>query len=225
MNSYKHIQLLIVTTCCLFCSIQSHSQDIIVTKGGLEFNAKVVAVEKDTVKYINKLDPTKKVLTVPRSQLRHIEYFNGDYDYFRGSYQNLSTEDTTKFITGIENADNTVMVEAIVFTINNYFTENQLVVDFSSSLDSNFVAEKGRIEFEFDNIKNNFTIRSYKADDKILYAKFTIGLKGSEKRYKKLSEKVLHKIRIYSGEAIVDIRLSSTNSSAIRELFQNSRID
>lgn len=225
MSISKHIYALILFVCCVGITSQCFSQDIITTSSGLEFNAKVVAVEKDSVKYINKLDPTKKVLSVPKSQLRHIEYFNGDYDYFEGSYQNLSAEDTTKFITGIENADNTVMIEAIVFSINNYFTENQLVVDFSSSLDSNFVAEKGRIEFEFENIKNNFTIRSYKADDKILYAKFSIGLKGSDKRYKKLSEKVLHKIRIYAGEAIVDIRLSPANSSGIRELFRKSRIE
>ncbi len=225
MSLLKHIPLLLMLTIWILPSYSTHAQDLIVTTNGLEFKAKVVAVEKDSVKYVNRFDPTKKVLSVPKSQLKHIEYFNGDFDYFQGSYTNLSEKDSTEFITGIEYADHSVMVEAIVFSISNYFTENHLIIDFSGSLDSNLMAEKGRIEFEFENLKHNFTMRSYKADDKTLYSKFSIGSGNSKKRYRKLSEKSLEKIRIYSGEAIVDIRLSPSNSTALRKLFKKSRID
>jgi hypothetical protein len=201
------------------------AQDLIVTTSGLKFKAKVIAVEEDSVKYVNKLDPDKTVLTVPKSQLKYIEYFNGEFDFFEGSYQNLSPNDSTVFITGVEDGDRTLMIDAISFSIENYFTENHLVVDFSETMDSNLVAVKGRIDFEFENLKYNFSTRSYKADEKIIYTKFVKGFSSSEKRYKKLSEKLLSKIRIYSGEAVITITLTPMHAEEMRELFRKTKIE
>jgi hypothetical protein len=224
MDARKHIRFLLSAATILIFFMPLAAQDYIVTTSGLRFKAKVVAVEKDSVKYVNKMDPSGMVLSVPKYQLRHIEYGNGDFDYFQGSYNNLSHKDTTEFVTGMLGA-NSVMIEAINFSINNYFTENHFVVDFTDSFDSTFIAEKGRIEFEFQNLKNNFTMKSYKADDKKLYTKFVITSSTAKKRYKKLSDKYLDKIRIYSGEAVVTITLSPANAEAIRKLFWNSRIN
>jgi hypothetical protein len=224
MHVSTHIRTLMTVLALLMLCTPLTAQDYIVTTSGLRFKAKVIAVEEDSVKYVNKLDPTGMVLSVPKFQLRHIEYANGEFDYFQGSYNNLSPKDTTEFIIGMLGANNTVLVEAVVFSISNYFTENHFVIDFTDSFDSAFTAEKGRIEFEFQSLKDNFTMKSYKADDQRLYTKFVINSNTAKKRYKKLSSKHLEKITIYSGEANVSVTLSPENAEAIRKLFWNSRI-
>jgi hypothetical protein len=224
MNLWKQIISLIFFIMTMGMA-DAIAQDLLVTTSGLKFKAKVIAVEKDSVKYVNKFDPNETVLTVPKSQLKYIEYFNGEFDFFEGSYQNLSPKDSTVFITGVEDGDRTLMIDAISFSVENYFTENHLVIDFSKAMDSNLIAVKGKIDFEFENLKYNFTIRSYKSDEKTIYTKFTKGFSASEKRYKKLSDKLLSKIRIYSGGAVITITLTPMHAEEMRELFRKTKID
>ncbi len=94
----------------------------------------------------------KNILWVQALSLavKSIEYANGDFEYFDGSYQNLSLKDTMSPINQIDFDDNTIVVDQVSISLKNLFTQHNLIFDFTNFSDTNLVVDKGKLMFEFE---------------------------------------------------------------------------
>ena len=210
---YPVILLFILT----FTSLSA--QDIIVRTNGAQISVKVIEITDDSVKYKIKTTPGNPVFSLARSEVKMIEYWNGKRVYQHGDYSNMSEEDPSTVITGAESAVQKVTIEGIEFHIERLFTEYHLMLDYNYYPDSNFIASKGKIEFEFENRKDNFFVKYFPTGEKTSFAKFLFNETGENKKYSKLSNKLLVGIIIYYEDSVSQLVFDEEQAIKIREMF------
>jgi hypothetical protein len=105
------------------------------------------------------------------------------------------------------------------------FTENHLILDFRNYPDTNFYAEKGKMEFIFENKKYNFTIRIYPTGEKTMFSKFVFSDEGKNKRYDYLSKQLLTALVIYMHNSVININLDHERAEELSALFSGKNIN
>ena len=199
------------------------TQDIIVKNNGAQINAKVLEITADSVIFKNRNVDGSPVFSLPREEVKLVEYWNGDKEYFQGSYSNISETDTA-VITGVRSDKNEVVVAGISFHVERLFTEYHLILDYSDHPDTNFIINKGKIEFEFRVSRENFFTRYYPTGEKTAFAKFVFSDEGENKRFGRLSNNLLEGLAIYYDDSVSQIRLDSLQSREMREMFAGKDI-
>ena len=164
------------------------------------------------------------VFSMPVSEVRLIEYWNGKKDYLEGSYANYSDSDTATEITGVEALDSKVYVAGIAFHIERLFTEYHLIMDYTKHPDSNFKASKGKIEFEFERPKINFFVKYFPTGEKTVFSKFHFDETGENKKYAKLANEPLTTLVIYYDDSVSTILLEPRESERLNEMFSGKDI-
>ncbi|MEJ2594844.1 MAG: hypothetical protein P8100_06890 [bacterium] len=216
----RHIILLLIFSGI----ISSYGQDIIVKTNGAQINAKVIEITDDSVRFKNKTLAGNPIFTLPRSDIKVIEYWNGKKLYLRGSYTNISEQDSSSYITGVKSKQYNVFIEGIAFHVERLFTEYRLVMDYSRHPDTNFIISKGKIEFEFEETRENFFIKYFPTGKKTAFSKFTVGEEGENKRFGKLSNELLKGMAIYYDDSVSQIQLDSLKAIELREMFSGRDI-
>ena len=214
-----------VLTVFLFAGfLELAGQDIIIRTNGAQINAKVIEVTADSVLYKNKNMEGNPVFSIPRSDVKVIEYWSGKKDYLQGSYANISGRDSSSVITGVKSKKSEVLVEGIAFHVERLFTEYHLILDYTHHPDTNFTATKGKIEFDFAEFRNNFFVRYFPTGVKTAFAKFVISEEGENKRYGQLSNKLLNGMVIYYDDSVSMLVLDSISAQEMREMFSGKDI-
>ena len=72
-------KLLLIALCVMFCSI-THAQDIIVLNNADEIQAKVTAIDQQSVTYKKWSNLEGPTYTMPKSEIFYIKYANGEKD-------------------------------------------------------------------------------------------------------------------------------------------------
>lgn len=221
----KDIKFLFLT--CLiviFCFNRVSAQDIIVRTNGARLKAKIIKVSVDSVNFKSYDIPGNPIFSLPKKEIKFIEYYNNKIEYFEGSYLNSSKLSESKVATGIVSAENIVIIQDIRFSVENLFTENHLILDFSYHQDSNLQIGKGKVEFVFENKKYNFSSRIYPIDEMTVFAKFEFSITGENKKYDYLSDQNLVSILFYIKDYQSVIALTKEQSMELKKLFLGKNI-
>ena len=200
-------------------------QNIIVRTNGARIEAKILEISEDSVKFKIYNTPGNAIYYLSKSEVKFIEYNNNKVDYFEGSYKNLSETNALEIVTGFETDDYIIEIEGIGFSIENLFTENHLIMDYTNHPDTNFYAVKGKMEFVFESKKYNFFIRLYPTGEKTMFSKFEFTGIGGNKRYNYLSEQILTELVIYLNDSVNSIELNKGQSDQMRALFSGKNIN
>ena len=200
------------------------AQDIIIKTNGAHVSAKVVRISDDSVFYKNKSVSGNLLFSVARNEVKLIEYWNGKKDYLQGSYVNMSEQDSTTVITGIKSKEQNVVIAGIHFHIERLFTEYHLMLDYTYHPDTNFIASKGKIEFDFENSKNNFFVKYFPTGDKTSFAKFLFNETEENKRYDRLSNNLLVGMNLYYEDSVSHLVFDEEESMEIKEMFSGKDI-
>ena len=201
------------------------AQDIIVRTHGARIEAKILEISKDSVKFKNYNTPGSTIFYLSKSEVKFIEYNNSKIEYFEGSYKNSSKMNTSGFVTNFETNEHIVEIRGIGFSVENLFTENHLIMDFTDHPDTNFYAVKGKMEFVFESKKYNFFIRLYPSGEKTMFSKFEFTGIGENKRYNYLSEQILTDLVLYLNDSVSSIKLNEEQSDQMRVLFSGKNIN
>ncbi len=200
------------------------AQDIIIRTNGAQISAKVIEITDDSVKYKIKTMPGNPVFSLARSEVKMIEYWNGKRVYQHGDYSNMSEEGTSTVITGAESTVQKVTIEGIQFHIERLFTEYHLMLDYTLHPDSNFIASKGKIEFDFENSKDNFFVKNYPTGEKTSFAKFLFNETGENKKYSRLCNKLLVGMIIFYEDSVSRIVFDQEQAINIKEMFSGKEM-
>lgn len=195
------------------------AQVIIVRTNGARISAKVIEITNDSVRYKIKTMPDNPEFSIAKNEVKFIEYWNGKKDYFQGSYVNISEQDSSTIITGVEIAEQIVIVDGIQFHIERLFTEYHLLIDYTYHPDSNFIASKGKIEFDFENSKDNFFVKYFPTAEKTSFAKFHFNETGENKKYSKLSNKLLIGMIIFYEDSVSQLVFDEEQAIKLKEMF------
>ncbi len=220
----KYLKYPILLFLVLAGMVSSYAQDIIVKTNGAQINAKVIEITDDSIRFKNRSMAGNPIFTLPRSDVKLIEYWNGKKLYLQGSYTNISDQDSTAYITGVESKQYKVFIEGIAFHVERLFTEYRLVLDYSRHPDTNFIISKGKIEFEFESPRENFFEKYFPTGKKTAFSKFTVGEEGGNKHFGKLSNELLKGMAIYYDDSVSQIRLDSIEALELREMFSGRDI-
>ena len=200
------------------------SQDFIVKSNGSGIKVIIVEVTDDSIKFRNAYTNDRFIFTVPQSDVKYIEYENGEVQHFVGSYQNLSSQDTIDAISRIEFNDISLVVDSVLITFQNLFSQYNLVFDFSNYSDTTLIVDKGKVMFILENEKKNFTERCYPTDDKIIFSKFVPSYPASNKHFIRLSEIKVDVIKILFNANEIELVLTEDQSELLKEIFLNNQI-
>jgi len=201
------------------------AQDIIVRTNGDRIEAIILELSGDSVKFKIYNIPGNAVFLLSKSEVKFIDYGNDKIEYFEGSYINSSKEKPSEIITGFEVNADIVEIEGIGFSVENLFTENHLILDFTNHPDTNLNAGKGKMEFIFESKKYNFTIRIYPTGEKTMFSKFEFSDEGENKRYDYLSKQLLTTLVIYLHDSVTNIKLNQERAEELSALFSGKNIN
>ena len=214
----------IATLLLILSLIKLSAQDIIVRTNGAQISAKVVEITVDSVFYKNKSVSGNMLFSLSRNEVKLIEYWNGKKDYLQGSYVNMSEQDSATVITGVKTKEQNVVIAGIQFHIERLFTEYHLMLDYTDHPDTNFIASKGKIEFDFENSKNNFFVKYFPTGEKTTFTKFLFNETGENKRYDKLSNNLLIGMIIFYEDSVSRLLFDEEESLEIKEMFSGKDI-
>lgn len=209
---------------CSFFLENLAAQDIILRTNGAQINASVVRITKDSVYFKNKNMYGNPVMGLPKTEVKLIEYWNGKKDYFAGSYKNLSIKDTTSVITNFKAGKQSLLIDSVLFKIENLFTETQLILDFSDYQDSSFTVSKGKMEIIFEDQRNNFFVKLFPTSRKTVFTKFEFVDGSKNKRYERLTNHKIQSLEIYMNDVVSLIPLNETQSIELMELFSMKEV-
>jgi hypothetical protein len=225
MSIYGKYRLLVFLTIVpLLISPHLSGQDMLVKSNGSRIMANIIDVTDDSVKFTNAYSNEDFVFVFPKSNIKYIEYRNGDIEYFTGSYQNLSLKDTISEFDRIDFDQNMMIIDSISITLQNLFSQQKLIFDFHNYSDTNLVVDKGKLSFWFENKKFNFTERCYPTDEKTVNINFLRDIPGSKKILKRLSEYDVKRIDIEFNKEFITMELTGNESSFFRNMFKNNQV-
>lgn len=222
MNPTKKALLLLLLL--IISSVSITAQDIIERTNGVQVNADVVRITEDSIYFKNKNMYGNPVMGIPKSEVKLIEYWNGKKDYYAGSYINLSGNDTTSITTSFKAGKQSIRIDYILFKIENLFTETHLILDFSLHPDSAFTIEKGKMEFTFENPRNNFFSKLFPIGKKTVFTKFEFEDGSKNKQYERLANFKIKYLEIYMNDSVNIILLDEEQSAGLQELFSSKEV-
>ena len=199
-------------------------QDIIVRTNGAQLSVKVVEITEDSVYYKNKAASGNLLFSLSRNDVKVIEYWNGKKDYLQGSYSNKSMEDSSTLVTGIKSKEQNVSLYGIQFRLDRLFTEYHLQMNYTYHPDTNFIASKGKIEFVFENSRDNFFVKYFPTGEKTTFVKFQFNETGKNKRFDKLTNDLLLGMIIYYDDSVSELSFDEEQASELKELFSGKDI-
>lgn len=216
----KLIRLLII---CLLPLFSAHivAQDILVRTNGAQIDVQIIKITEDSVWFKNKNLYGNPLMSIPTSDVRMIQSWNGEKEYLSGSYKNKSEDGRDTIVSGFESTHKKLLIDDVQYTIENLFTENHLIMDYSYHPDSLLVVSKGKMEFVFENKKNNFFVKFFPIDDKTIVSKFTFTSGTQNKRYDKLTSYNLSSMLIYMNDSVNSVELTEVQSNDLKELFSS----
>lgn len=207
----------------MISSVNMTSQDIIYKANGAQINADVVKVSEDSVWFKNKNMYGNPVMGIPKSEIKLIEYWNGKKDYFSGSYINLSEKNTANTVTSYKANQQSLIVDYLSFKIENLFTETHLIIDYKDQ-DSAFTVSKGKMEFIFENSRNNFFVKLFPTDRKTVFTKFEFVDGSKNKYYERLTNFMVQSLEIYMNDSVSFIQLDEFQAADLMELFSSKEV-
>lgn len=223
MNPIKLI--LIFLFLLILSSKYSVAQDIILRTNGAQINADVVEISEDSVWFKNKNMYGNPLMGIPKSEIKYIEYWNGKKDYFEGSYINLSVKETNSVVTSFKAGKQSLWIGNILFKIENLFTETHLILDFSGHKDSTFTVSKSKMEFVFENSRDNFFAKLFPTDKKTVFTKFEFANGSHNKQYERLTNFRIKSLEIYMNDSVSIILLDEDQSAGLQELFSSKEVE
>lgn len=204
-------------------SVNMTAQDIILLTNGAQINADVVKLSEDSVWFKNKNMYGNPVMGMPKSEIKMIEYWNGKKDYFSGSYINLSEKKTTNIVTSYKANQQSLSIDYLSFTIENLFTETHLIIDYKDQ-DSAFTVSKGKMEFIFENTRNNFFVKLFPTGRKTVFTKFEFVDGSKNKYYERLTSFNVKSLEIYMNDSVSFIPVDEFQAAELFELFSSKEV-
>jgi hypothetical protein len=199
------------------------AQDIILKTNGAQINADVVKISEDSVWFKNKNMYGNPVMGIPKTEIKLIEYWNGKKDYFSGSYVNLSEKETTNVVTSFKANQQSLSIDYLLFRIENLFTETHLILEYTKQ-DSAFTVAKGKMEFIFENPKNNFFVKLFPTGKKTVFTKFEFIDGSKNKYYERLTNYNVQSLEIYMNDSVSFIPLDEVQSAELLKLFSSKEV-